>query len=198
MPLRQSMIRLLVGCACLAAPVTQAQAQPAVPGTRPPAPAASVDPEMEAARLAWEAFPLADRRAAQDALVWTNDYTGVNDGVFGRRTRDALVAFKTRNGQKSDGILSRKDLDLLLAAGRRARDAARFTQIADDPSGAVAFLPMALLLISGLLMLLYPITRTRHVAIRRVLDRRLVAMSGGDECPIGQAGALHFAQNPKD
>ncbi len=60
------------------------------------------------------------------------------------------------------------------------------------------FLPMALLLISGLLMLLYPITRTRHVAIRRVLDRRLVAMSGGDESPIGQAGALHFAQNPKD
>ena len=63
---------------------------------------------------------------------------------------------------------------------------------------SLAFLPMALLLISGLLMLLYPITRTRHVAIRRVLDRRLVAMSGGDECPIGQAGALHFAQNPKD
>ena len=67
---------------------------------------------------------------------------------------------------------------------------------ADAARGVImlaVFLPMALLLLSGALMLTYPITQRRHRAIRRALERRGVAMVGGDDSPVGEAGALHLA-----
>src|SRR5206468_3011899 len=50
----------------------------------------------EAARRWFESLPAPERRAIQDALVWTGDYNGTNDGNFGKRTRDAIAAFAVR------------------------------------------------------------------------------------------------------
>ena len=72
------------------------------------------------------AFPYADRKAAQDALVWLGLYVGVNDGDFGKRTRDAILAFQASLKAPADGTLSAPELKALLAAAQKAREAAGF------------------------------------------------------------------------
>ncbi len=64
----------------------------------PPSPAAPkpADPAFEAARAAFEPLPEAERKALQDALVWTGDFNGVTSGSFGRRTFEAIQAFAAR------------------------------------------------------------------------------------------------------
>ena len=59
-----------------------------------PAPVAGApaDPAFEAAKATFEALPEADRKAVQDALVWTGDFNAVVSGAFGRRTFEALNA----------------------------------------------------------------------------------------------------------
>ena len=61
--------------------------------TPPPAPAAA-DAAFAAQKAAFLALPEATRKAAQEALVWLGLYVGVNDGEFGKRTRDAILAFQ--------------------------------------------------------------------------------------------------------
>src|SRR4051812_8941696 len=75
----------------IAAVTSAAQAQPAAPATQP-----APDPAFEAAKAAFEALPETDRRAMQDALIWTGDYKSNVDGNFGRGTRDAIVAYARR------------------------------------------------------------------------------------------------------
>ena len=72
------------------------------PRRRRPAPAAAqTDAAYEAARAAFEALPEAERKAIQEALVWTGDHIGVTTGGFGRRTFEAIVAYQKRGAAQA-------------------------------------------------------------------------------------------------
>ena len=113
--------------------LSQAQS-PAPAGVAPAVP--QPDPAFEASRRAFEALPEADRRAIQDALVWTGDYKGVVDGGFGRGTRAAIVAFAQRSGLVTDGTLDGKGRASLSAAANLARVAVGFSSVRDPRTGA--------------------------------------------------------------
>lgn len=114
---------------------------PAPPKPATPAP----DPAFEAARAAFEALPDPERRAVQDALVWTGDYNGVTTGGFGRRTYDGIAAYQRRTGAAPTGQLSPPERAALATAADAARKAARFRIQADGASGAVIGVPERLL-----------------------------------------------------
>lgn len=114
------------------------------PAPRPKAPAAAPDPAFEAMRPAFEALPESERRGLQDALVWTGDYNSVINGGFGRRTFEALSAFRTRTAPTADALDPRLRA-AILAAGEASRAAARFTVRPDAGSGAVLGVPERLL-----------------------------------------------------
>ncbi|MCJ2022879.1 serine protease [Methylobacterium sp. J-067] len=122
-----------------------APAGPASAQTRPPPPPAAkpADPAMDATRAAFEALPEPERKALQDALVWTGDFNGVVSGGFGRRTFEALQAFAAR--ARLADPLTAEGRTALRAAGEAARKAARFRVQADPVSGAVVGVPEALL-----------------------------------------------------
>jgi hypothetical protein len=126
----------------LATGAAQAQDRPAPPRALPkppPAAAASIDPAFESVKAAFEALPEADRKAIQDALVWTSDFNAVVSGTFGRRTFEALGAYRTR----TDGAdpLDPRGRAGLLAAGAAAKGAARFRIAVDPSTGAVMGVP---------------------------------------------------------
>ena len=137
MPRRTGLVGLLAAllAAGLAPPVS-AQA------AKPPGPAAP-DPAFEVAKTAFEALPEAERRALQDALVWTGDYNSVLAGTFGRRTFEALGAYQARSG--GGDPLAPAARARILAAGEAARTAARFTVRTDPGSGALLGVPERLL-----------------------------------------------------
>ena len=132
----------IVGILALAllAPAGLASAQ-----TRPPPPPAAkpADPAMDATRAAFESLPEPERKALQDALVWTGDFNGVVSGGFGKRTFEALQAFAAR--ARLADPLTGEGRTALRAAGEAARKAARFRVQADPVSGAVVGVPEALL-----------------------------------------------------
>lgn len=111
------------------------RAQPA-----PPPPLAATDPVA----AAFDALSEADRKATQDALIWTGDYQGVVDGAFGRRSREAFLAFDRKNSPAADGLPTPSKLKALFAAAARARQAAGFV-VVSDPTGARIGVPKALL-----------------------------------------------------
>lgn len=126
----------------LAAAPAAAQNQPQ-PSRAAPAAAAPADAAFESAKATFEALPEPERKAIQDALVWTGDFNAVVSGAFGRRTFEALNAYRARS-QGADPFDPRGRA-ALLAAGAAARNAARF-RIAPDPgSGAVMGVPERLL-----------------------------------------------------
>ncbi|HEY8581096.1 MAG TPA: serine protease [Beijerinckiaceae bacterium] len=103
----------------------------------PPAPA------EDAARAAFEALPESERKALQDALVWTGDYKSTLDGGFGRGTRDALAAYGAR--MKIAGPLTPPQRAALLKQAETRKAAAGFHRIVDARSGAALALPTRLL-----------------------------------------------------
>jgi peptidoglycan hydrolase-like protein with peptidoglycan-binding domain len=126
----------------LSSPLASAQVQ-----TPPAAPSAD-DAAMAAQKAAFLALPEASRKAAQEALVWLGLYVGVNDGDFGKRTRDAILAFQASLKAPADGALSAPELKALLAAAQKAREAAGFQVVSDPKTGARIGAPLKLL--SGL------------------------------------------------
>ncbi|MDP4005767.1 serine protease [Methylobacterium sp. NEAU K] len=106
---------------------------------RPGAP----DPAFDATKAAFEALPEAERKAIQDALIWTGDFNAVVSGAFGRRTFDALTAYRSRAGGADP--LDPRGRAALLAAGEAAKAAARFRVAPDPGSGAVIGVPERLL-----------------------------------------------------
>lgn len=74
------------------------------------------DAAMDAARSAYESLAETDRKAIQDALIWTGDYSGVTDGTFGRQTFAAITAYQRRTRQAPNGILTPQARTALLAA----------------------------------------------------------------------------------
>ncbi|MDB5532617.1 MAG: putative peptidoglycan binding protein [Hyphomicrobiales bacterium] len=124
----------LTGIVAIAS-AAQAQ-QPAAPAATP-----APDPVFEAAKAAFEALPETDRRAIQDALIWTGDYKSNVDGNFGRGTRDSIIAFARRAKLPTDGTLDQKGRAMVIAAGERARSAQLFRKVADTRTGASIGLP---------------------------------------------------------
>jgi hypothetical protein len=120
---------------------------PIVSAQTPAAPSAA-DAAMASQKAAFLGLPEATRKAAQEALVWLGLYVGVNDGDFGKRTRDAILAFQTSLKVPTDGALSAPELKALLAAAQKAREAAGFHVMRDPKTGAKIGAPLKLL--SGL------------------------------------------------
>src|SRR5580693_883789 len=123
----------------LSSPLASAQVQ-----TPPTAPSAD-EAAMAAQKAAFLALPEATRKAAQEALVWLGLYVGVNDGDFGKRTRDAILAFQASLKAPADGTLSAPELKALLAAAQKAREAAGFQVVSDPKTGAKIGAPLKLL-----------------------------------------------------
>jgi hypothetical protein len=110
----------------------------------PPAASSAADAALSAQKVAFMGMPEATRKAAQDALVWLGFYNGVTDGDFGKRTRDAILAFQASSKASADGALSAPELQALLAAAQKARDAAGFQVVIDPKSGAKIGAPLKL------------------------------------------------------
>lgn len=126
----------------LAAGPAAAQDQPR-PSRAAPTAAAPADPAFESAEATFEALPEPERKAIQDALVWTGDFNAVVSGGFGRRTFEALNAYRART--KGADPLDPSGRTALLAAGAAARNAARFRIARDPGSDAVMGVPERLL-----------------------------------------------------
>jgi hypothetical protein len=119
-------------------------ASPAALAQSPPAPPTG-GAALAAQKAAFLALPEATRKAAQDALVWLGFYNGVDDGDFGERTRDAILAFQGSVKAPPDGTLSAPELKALLAAAQKARDAAGFQVVSDPKTGARIGAPLKLI-----------------------------------------------------
>jgi hypothetical protein len=111
----------------------------------PPAAPASDDGAMAAQKAAFMSMPEATRKAAQEALVWLGLYVGVSGGDFGKRTRDAILAFQVSVKAPADGALSAPELNALLAVAQKAREAAGFQIVSDPKTGARIGAPLKLL-----------------------------------------------------
>jgi peptidoglycan hydrolase-like protein with peptidoglycan-binding domain len=111
----------------------------------PPASSSGDDAATAARKAAFLALPDATRKAVQDALVWLGLYVGVNDGEFGRGTRDAILAFQASVRAPADEALSPPVINMLLAAGQKAREAAGFQAVSDPKTGAKVGAPLKLL-----------------------------------------------------
>ena len=179
---------LAIALLVLAAPPVRAQTQPAA------TPAA--DAALAAQKAAFLALPEATRKSAQDALVWLGFYNGVIDGDFGKRTRDAIVAFQTSAKAAADGALTPPELQALLAAAQKARDAAGFKVVVDSKTGAKAGAPTKLLGgrngaklefsaspdgdLSGLYARLTAATPSRKIAYKAIKPEVFFVVSGQD------------------
>ena len=124
---------------CLLSPPAFSQTAAAVP-----APAA-IDAAFAAQKAAFLGLPQATRKAAQEALVWLGLYVGVNDGDFGKRTRDAILAYQTSIKAPADGTLTAPELKALLGGAQKARDAVGFQVVSDPKSGARIGAPLKLI-----------------------------------------------------
>jgi hypothetical protein len=121
----------------LLSPLASAQTPAAAPSAD--------DAAMAAQKAAFLALPEATRKALQEALVWLGLYVGVNDGDFGKHTRDAILAFQASVKAPADGTLSPPLLKALLAAAQKAREAAGFQVVSDPKTGAKIGAPLKLM-----------------------------------------------------
>jgi peptidoglycan hydrolase-like protein with peptidoglycan-binding domain len=129
---------LALALLALAAPLAHAQTPPAAPS--------AADAALAAQKVAFLALPEATRKSAQDALVWLGFYNGVVDGDFGKRTRDAILAFQASAKAPPDGALTAPELQALLGAAQKARDAVGFKVVViDNKTGAKAGAPTKLI-----------------------------------------------------
>src|SRR4051794_39114802 len=112
-------------------------------------PAAKPDAGYDSAKAAFEALPEVERKAVQDALVWTGDYNASAGGAFGRRTCDAIIAHQRRAKLAATGALDVKQRAELVAAGERARTASKFAVAADPKTGIEIGVPERVLVKRG-------------------------------------------------
>lgn len=111
----------------------------------PPGRAAPAAANLAAARTAFEALPEDDRKTLQDALIWTGNYSGVADGVFGRQTFDAMASFQQERRKAPTGILIAAERADLQATAQRAKKAVGFTIVDDPHAGTRIGVPAILL-----------------------------------------------------
>lgn len=106
----------------------------------PPPPAA-----LEAARAAFEALPEADRKAIQEGLIWSGDYSGVADGTFGRQTFNAIAALQAGVRKPVTGILSPADRKALQDGAQQAKTTTGFALVTDPRTGVQIGVPAKIL-----------------------------------------------------
>jgi peptidoglycan hydrolase-like protein with peptidoglycan-binding domain len=131
-------VAAMLALAAAAAP-TRAGAQNA------PTPAPSADAAFDGQKAAFDALSESDRKAIQDALVWSGHYLGVVDGVFGKRTRDSIVAWQTSVKAPANGLVDAAQLAAMTAAAQKARAAVRFQTFTDDKTSVKIGAPLKLL-----------------------------------------------------
>ena len=113
--------------------------------TAAPPPQSEVDARTEAQKSAFLAMPEADRKAVQDALGWLGLYNGAVDGAFGKRTRDAILAYQGSVKTTADGLVSAPQLAALKAAAQKARAAVGFELVDERRSGVRIGAPLKIL-----------------------------------------------------
>ena len=129
--MNRSMRFALLAIACVAyANEGLAQARPAPGSTRAPAQA-----DLTAAKAAFETLPEAERKAIQEALVWTGDSNASAGGEFGLRTFEAINAYRQRMRLPPTGHLGAQERRALLAAAQKQREAAKFNLSTDARTG---------------------------------------------------------------
>ena len=169
---------------------------PAALAQTPPAASSADDAALAAQKAAFMGLPEASRKAAQEALVWLGLYVGVNDGDFGKRTRDAILAFQTSLKAPTDGMLSAPELKALIVAAQKAREAAGFQVVSDPKTGAKIGAPLKLLSglpgarldfaanadadLSALYARLSAATPTRKIAYKAIKPDAFFVVSGQD------------------
>ncbi len=110
------------------------------------APATPVaDPVFNAAKAEFERMDEPARKALQDDLVWTGDYNGITQGVYGKMTFRATQAFQKRSKLPEDGILTGKGRLALATAARGIREQAQFAVAVDPRTKARIGIPRAVL-----------------------------------------------------
>lgn len=129
----------LFACLSVALPAWLSLACPISAAPPPPTPAAA-DP----LKAGFEALPDEQRRALQDALVWTGDFNGAVAGSYGPRTRDALLAHAKRIGLPPEAALTAAARTRLLTAAASARTNVGFATLRDAQAGFAFGLPLAL------------------------------------------------------
>jgi peptidoglycan hydrolase-like protein with peptidoglycan-binding domain len=120
-------------------------APPALHAQSAPAASPTVDPQFESQKAAFDALPEADRRAIQDALIWSGQYVGVVDGVFGKRTRDSILAYQASVKAPADGVINAAQLAAMTGAAQKARAAVRFQLLTDEKTGVKIGAPLKIL-----------------------------------------------------
>ncbi len=115
-------------------------------GNPPAAPAGVLsDPVFQSAQKRYEALPESERRAIQEALMWTGDFSGAGSGLYGPLTFKAIQAFQKRANAPADGYLQPKERAALEGAADRARGDVRFTKVLDGKSAIRIGVPQAVL-----------------------------------------------------
>ena len=126
----------------LAAPVAASgQGAPPAIVAAPP----SADPAMAAQKAAFDTLAEADRKAVQDALVWTGLYVGTVDGAFGKRTRDSIMAWQTSVNAPATGAIDAAQLAALKALLLKERAGVGFQTFIDARTGARIGAPLKIL-----------------------------------------------------
>jgi peptidoglycan hydrolase-like protein with peptidoglycan-binding domain len=131
-----ALLGVMAACATLHAALAQNPA---------PTPPSALDARTEAQKSAFLAMPEADRKAVQEALGWLGLYNGAIDGAFGKRTRDAVLAYQTSVGAAADGTVTATQLDALKAAAQKARAAVGFELVDERRSGVRIGAPLKIL-----------------------------------------------------
>ena len=134
---------------CFAVALTLGLLSPIASAQTPPGAPSADDAAMAAQKAAFLALPEATRKAAQEALVWLGLYVGVNDGDFGKRTRDAILAFQTSLKAPADGTLSTLELKALHASRPEGARRSGFPGVSEPKSGAKIGSPAKLLSARG-------------------------------------------------
>ena len=101
--------------------------------------------EDDPVKAPYQGLPEADRRAVQDALMWTGDFAGLVTGGYGARTRDAIAAYASKHNLAPAAVLDPAPRKALLAAAQGLRQAAGFVPVRDKRTAFLLSLPTRLL-----------------------------------------------------
>lgn len=110
---------------------------------QPATPAPTTDP-LQAERELEARLNFHERRLVQESLIWAGTYVGFTDGAFGKRTREAISAWQTRNGYPPIGYLSEPQMFLLVGEGFEARERYGWQRLYDPSTQIVLNYPSKL------------------------------------------------------
>lgn len=82
----------------------------------------------------------------QEMLIWTGDYDGMVDGIFGSGTKQAIKNFQKRFSYPASGNLTQSEATLLQKIGENLKTAVGFVQVNDDATGVSVGMPLKLVM----------------------------------------------------